>query len=815
MSSDLDIHFPNRRRASTNRQRPKVRDEDRKRIAVACDHCKIRKIKCTGEHPCRQCHISNIPCNYPPASAKIVIPEIYVENLQTRILALEKALIEGIPDQTVREELMSRLGIKVQGHTTPPGSSAVGPSSPSWSGSGNIVPRSPTTPNEDYGEEDEQGRLPTQPENYSSFIGDCGGATFLDKVRDFIRSTLPHVPRQLGYVTGQSFPADPIESFSSVTSSYYSHDNFPLSLPVTEPYALPSKAQVVQCFETFLKFHGCGTECHPISGGGIFHWFNPRKLYLDIESLYSGATYSTSIDGGVSSVDYTTLCTLNMVLALGCQAIAVNSSGTPVEDGLAGLSPSWRPVPGSAAVPPQMQGYNPTRDHPETYPHRSPNTHPGMSFYSRAKLLLVNPIEEATLPCLRTVTLMAFYLLSANRGDAAYMYVGIAVRMAVSHGLHRTWRKGEWVSGGTGRYTGVSCRNTPPLNPNEELRKRIEDEERKREFWNIYVLDRIFSCFMGRPVMLSDDDIDLDLPGDVGDSLPSGVGLSAHIRLCKIIGDVVSRVYRIRKVVSGQSRETQDVIKTIEKVHEELNAWSENLPAEIRLESGISRERSVVLLHLLHNQMYILTTRPSLLLAAKQCTAALYLSFDQTPGLPTHIEEHVSICISAARRNIMLAKQLEESGWISHHSFTDHQYIFNAIVVLLLNRLIREGDQMDSYMTGGNEILTNDKKDISFGILTLSRFGERGNEIAADNAKVSSELDAVVSRILCTRHQESPSSSIQYSDHPTSSVGIVSDYAVADYTSQQYLARFNVSPTPAASATEEMSSWLRTGHFDR
>ncbi|CUS13504.1 unnamed protein product [Tuber aestivum] len=742
MSSDLDIHFPNRRRASTNRQRPKVRDEDRKRIAVAFG---------TGEQPCRQCHIANIPCTYPPASAKIVIPEIYVEKLQTRILALEKALVEGIPDQNVREELMSRHGIKLQGHTTPPGSFAVGPSSPPWPGSGNVGHRSPTTPNEDYGEEDEEGRFLSHPENYSSFIGDCGGAAFLDKVRDFIRSTLPLIPRQPGYVIGRSFPADPMESFSSVTSSYYGHDNLPLSLPVTEPYALPPKGQVLQCLEIFLKFHGCGTASHPVAGGGIFHWFNPRKFCLDIESLYSGATYSASV------------------------------------------------------------GYDPTRDHPGSYPHTSPNTHPGMPFFSRAKLLLVNPIEEATLPYLRAVTLMAFYLLSASRRDAAYMYVGLAVRMAVSHGLHRTWRKGEW---------------------------RVEYEEGKREFWNIYVLDRIFSCFTGRPVMLSDDDIDLDLPGDVfltyiqDDSLPSGAGLSAHVRLCKIIGDVASRVYRIRKGPPGQPGERQDVIKTIERVHEELNTWSETLPPEIKLVNGVARERSVVLLHLLHNQvvypdpilvipakgpgqMYIVTTRPSLLLAAKQRTAALCLSSDNSPSLPAYIEEHVSMCISAARRNMMLAKQLEESGWISHHSFTDHQYIFNALVVLLLNRLVREGGQKGSSMEGTDEIPINDEKDINFGILTLSRSGERGNETAADNAKISSELEAAVSRILGSRRQESPASPAQYSDHAASSVGLVSDYAVRDYANPQYPARFNLSPAQADSATEEVSAWLQTGHFDR
>ncbi|KAH8155502.1 uncharacterized protein LAJ45_00512 [Morchella importuna] len=108
MSEQPEIQFQPRRRASSNRQRPKVRDEDRKRIAVACDHCKTRKIRCTGEQPCRQCYLANITCNYPPASAKIVVPELFVDKLQARIYALEKALCEAVPDQAIREDIFGQ-----------------------------------------------------------------------------------------------------------------------------------------------------------------------------------------------------------------------------------------------------------------------------------------------------------------------------------------------------------------------------------------------------------------------------------------------------------------------------------------------------------------------------------------------------------------------------------------------------------------------------------------------------------------------------------------------------------------------------------
>jgi hypothetical protein len=131
-----------------------------------------------------------------------------------------------------------------------------------------------------------------------------------------------------------------------------------------------------------------------------------------------------------------------------------------------------------------------------------------MTFFARAKLLLVNPVEEATRPCLRVLALMAFYLLSAYRRDAGYMYIGLAVRMAVAHGLHRSDRKAVPA---TGPQPGPSRSAAEDPEPAEV---RIEKEERAREFWNVYVLDRLYACVTGRPVMLSDDDIDVDLPAE-------------------------------------------------------------------------------------------------------------------------------------------------------------------------------------------------------------------------------------------------------------------------------------------------------------
>lgn len=225
--------------------------------------------------------------------------------------------------------------------------------------------------------------------------------------------------------------------------------------------------------------------------------------------------------------------------------------------------------------------------------------------------------------------------------------------------------------------------------------------------------------------------------------------------------------------------------------------------------------------------MHILTTRPSLLLAAKQRTAAFCLSSGNIPKLPAHIEEHISICAHAARRNVALGRQLQSSGWISHHCFTDYHYVFSAAIVLLLNRLVGKETSGDSFVPGASSIPSKDEDDINFVIALLSSFGERGNEAATESAKITTELSTIVQRMVFARNQSfsAPSSNGYPSHSPPSVVG---QYAAASYPGSQFPHPFGVpgspgnslagSPTPlspGSSGVEEVCAWLQSGHFDR
>ncbi|KAF5248261.1 hypothetical protein FANTH_6054 [Fusarium anthophilum] len=61
------------------------------RVMSACDTCKRRKLKCSGEQPCERCYTSNVICTYGSTSARIK-PLDYIRHLESRVADLEAQL---------------------------------------------------------------------------------------------------------------------------------------------------------------------------------------------------------------------------------------------------------------------------------------------------------------------------------------------------------------------------------------------------------------------------------------------------------------------------------------------------------------------------------------------------------------------------------------------------------------------------------------------------------------------------------------------------------------------------------------------------
>ncbi|KAF5583108.1 DNA binding domain-containing protein [Fusarium pseudocircinatum] len=66
------------------------------RVVSACDSCKRRKLKCSGEQPCQRCYAGNVICTYGSTSARIK-PLDYIRHLESRVADLEAQLAGPTP----------------------------------------------------------------------------------------------------------------------------------------------------------------------------------------------------------------------------------------------------------------------------------------------------------------------------------------------------------------------------------------------------------------------------------------------------------------------------------------------------------------------------------------------------------------------------------------------------------------------------------------------------------------------------------------------------------------------------------------------
>ncbi|KAJ4855670.1 fungal zn(2)-Cys(6) binuclear cluster domain-containing protein [Trichoderma breve] len=236
------------------------------------------------------------------------------------------------------------------------------------------------------------------------------------------------------------------------------------------------------------------------------------------------------------------------------------------------------------------------------------------------------------------------------------------------------------------------------------IHRGVADERGKRVFWTVYILDRWLSCLMGRPHIIMDGAIRIQLPADAP-SMPPAAGLRAHVELSRISGYVVCNTYRIapwEAVRGGMPTQPDKAIWMLQQ-------WQLTLPPRLQLSpDGLSNDPACCLLHMRYNMLLILAIRPLFLGAVKRSIAKRLMV--QTTETNMMYSEHLTLCITAARRNIRLGRQLAALN-LSRKSplHAEQHYSFNATVCLILEDLISDEEVSEEE----REARSND---IMFGI---------------------------------------------------------------------------------------------------
>ena len=206
--------------------------------------------------------------------------------------------------------------------------------------------------------------------------------------------------------------------------------------------------------------------------------------------------------------------------------------------------------------------------HVPTYFDRRPgNSHAGRSKYYAKSRQLQDIANCRDLVSLQAIVFMNFFLLSTSRSSTCYTYLSASLSIALRMGLHRS------------------------LKTDQDL---ISQEIGKRTFWSLRLLVNDVAACCGMPKMLSEEEIDQELPKEVNDNYierrkismqPQSEtcymsGFNAYNQLHMIRDKVTRQIYPVK--TNGSMAHVVN-LETISEIEGELNRWANGIPWGYRL----------------------------------------------------------------------------------------------------------------------------------------------------------------------------------------------------------------------------------------
>ncbi|CEJ04059.1 hypothetical protein RMCBS344292_18029 [Rhizopus microsporus] len=301
----------------------------------------------------------------------------------------------------------------------------------------------------------------------------------------------------------------------------------------------------------------------------------------------------------------------------------------------------------------------------------SPDT-AGDIFFERARCLLDDYYDRPKISTVQALLLLASHQMGAMKPARAWLYSGMAFRMAQDLGLNR---------------------NCDHWNISPEDRER-----RKRVFWCCFIVDRLISAVYGRSSNFEEKDCDAPFPSvDDDEAITSSKEPSRppaslletfiqSIKICDILGHVLKNIYYAKAKLHTSSQYADQILTTLSR---QLTRWHQNLPMSLQYklpntqigEKGPDPPAPICQLHLIYYTTVIL----------------LHRSF--IPG-PAQSKSLVSqpcykICLSAALSILDIVNiMLEENHLRYLYNFAVY-FVFTAGIIFI--KTASFGDPYDAF----------------------------------------------------------------------------------------------------------------------
>ncbi|KAF7594752.1 hypothetical protein BBP40_008459 [Aspergillus hancockii] len=373
----------------------------------------------------------------------------------------------------------------------------------------------------------------------------------------------------------------------------------------------------------------------------------------------------------------------------------------------------------------------------------------GVTFYQNAVRLLPEIIECSCLESVQACLLFGFYSLPIDASGLGYIYINMAVRLAMQNGMHRKCRGGAFSS--------------------EMV------ETRNRVWWTAYSLERKISIFHGRPLSVRRSDVDTDLPQyreDVQNESPPWdiVRAVTSIELNHFLEDFFHDLSLLR---SCEKRTMSSVLSRLWDRKNTLTKWWNSLPEEVLtdLASPHPQDRAALHLRLEYCLVNMFIGRPFLLReqasSSHQSSPAATESICESHGSPQHTDCAVPKrasgtqgliidCIQAAREAVEICQLLRDNGpGLARASYIEYSSCRASLLVLIAYSIQSRTEEFRKPLRDGLDMI-------------------REMSAAGESARSEVALIEALERALARLQAEAQA--IPSNDTPSETVSVISDY---------------------------------------
>lgn len=278
----------------------------------------------------------------------------------------------------------------------------------------------------------------------------------------------------------------------------------------------------------------------------------------------------------------------------------------------------------------------------------------------------------ASLENVQALMLLQLYEHNSGERNTAWLFLGLAGRMAITIGMHRE-----------GTYKNFG--------PTESHTRRIV-------WWTLFHFDQSVAAILARPTIIDNKEVNVKLPDDSvldGTGFPQGFGEQTWALV-----DIAARVKRLAASISSRYADEAALLSSavhVNQLLQELDAWKARLPPQLDPESPCIPEdhrRTVIILNAIYCHYKSVVTRPFLVCKVNR-QVDCFVQGDKSPTLSPASSTTESLsreCQSSASAVLDYFLQLSSLGLLEGVAWTDFYYICHGILATSMGSLGKQSN---------------------------------------------------------------------------------------------------------------------------